>query len=256
MLRLFAVRTLALTTVILALCCGNAFADNYFTMGVNDTLRIHPGALGGYVNVPVRAHFDGRLNHFYLTMSYPIDGSLTAGAVADSTGMNVPYFDSTGTPCVYAAHVSTAVNNTVIFAEIPITGYWDYNNSGNYAPYGTVKWEAGNYPKMFYIQINVSQQCPENDITITGDLWSDGDARGGTVGYVNFYKSIHIVVGYMRGDINGDEFINLADMNLLIDHLINGTPFDAYEMAAADITGDGNVNTADLSALIAILNAS
>ena len=52
---------------------------------------------------------------------------------------------------------------------------------------------------------------------------------------------------YIQGDVNGDGYVNPADISSLIDYLLNGTAIDE---AAADVNGDGSVNPADISALI------
>ena len=52
----------------------------------------------------------------------------------------------------------------------------------------------------------------------------------------------------MRGDVNGDGEVNIADINALIDVILTGT-----SNAAADVNADGEVNIADVNAVIDII---
>lgn len=51
----------------------------------------------------------------------------------------------------------------------------------------------------------------------------------------------------MRGDVNGDGVVNIADVTTLVDLLLNGT---AAGNPGADCNGDGEINIADVTALI------
>ena len=50
----------------------------------------------------------------------------------------------------------------------------------------------------------------------------------------------------LRGDVNGDNEVNIADVNALIDIILGGSG----NTSAADVNGDGEVNIADINALI------
>jgi surface protein len=54
----------------------------------------------------------------------------------------------------------------------------------------------------------------------------------------------------LRGDVNGDGFINVADVTALIQIVLNSTPAD---LSVADLSGDGQVNVADVTALIQLV---
>ena len=55
---------------------------------------------------------------------------------------------------------------------------------------------------------------------------------------------------FMRGDVNHDGFVNVADVTALIQIILNSMPVD---LAVADLSGDNNVNVADVTALIQII---
>ena len=123
-----------------------ASADNYFTMGVNDSLRINPIYLGLYYDVPVRAHFDGRLDQWVVDVKTRTRAITEINNVTRGPGMDVPYQDSQGNDSVCHATltclrtVNDSIINEMTSSITDVTGYWDYDGSGHYAPYGNVKW--------------------------------------------------------------------------------------------------------------------
>lgn len=77
-------------------------------------------------------------------------------------------------------------------------------------------------------------------------------------GKVNAYKEheewgvfTHIVEmeGGLKGDVNGDGEVNIADVNALIDIILGGSG----NTFAADVNGDGEVNIADVNTIINII---
>ena len=57
---------------------------------------------------------------------------------------------------------------------------------------------------------------------------------------------------YLRGDINGDGQVNIADINVLVDIILGGEYFDDV-LARADVNEDREINIADISVLIDII---
>ena len=56
-------------------------------------------------------------------------------------------------------------------------------------------------------------------------------------------------VYYLRGDVNGNNNVSIADVTALIDNLLSGDP-SAINIEAADCNQDSNVSIADVTALI------
>jgi len=56
----------------------------------------------------------------------------------------------------------------------------------------------------------------------------------------------------IKGDVNGDRQVTIADVNLLVDILL-GQKVDKETMARADVNGDNEVTVADFSAIIDII---
>jgi hypothetical protein len=52
----------------------------------------------------------------------------------------------------------------------------------------------------------------------------------------------------LPGDINGDREVNLADVNAVIDIILNGS-----WNPSGDVNGDGEINIADINAVINII---
>ena len=56
----------------------------------------------------------------------------------------------------------------------------------------------------------------------------------------------------VTGDVNGDDEVNIADVNAIID-IILGKTVDEERYLRADVNGDGEVNIADVNAVISII---
>ena len=58
-----------------------------------------------------------------------------------------------------------------------------------------------------------------------------------------------IVEDIFMGDVNGDREVNIADVNAVIDMILDGND----DTTAADVNGDGEINIADVNAIINII---
>ena len=67
----------------------------------------------------------------------------------------------------------------------------------------------------------------------------------GSTGDLNFKANFSL----MRGNVNGDGGVNIADVTSLIDYLLSGDTSNIY-LSVADCNRDGNVNIADVTSLI------
>ena len=54
---------------------------------------------------------------------------------------------------------------------------------------------------------------------------------------------------HLPGDVNGDDEVNIADVNAIIDVILSG----ASVLPAADVNHDSEVNIADINAVIDII---
>ena len=60
--------------------------------------------------------------------------------------------------------------------------------------------------------------------------------------------AVKVISSGLKGDVNGDGSVNIADINEVIDMILSGR-FDVV----GDVNGDGSVNIGDINALIAII---
>ena len=54
------------------------------------------------------------------------------------------------------------------------------------------------------------------------------------------------------GDLNGDGFINIGDVTILIDYML-GDQIESFDIDNADVNGDGEINIGDVTAIIDLL---
>ena len=226
-----------------------AVADSYFFIGNGEKVRIRPNQLYSSFEMPVSAHFDGRLDYWELEFTYP--ENVRIDSVQRRPGMNVPYLDRDGNPAICEPDLTVSYNKMVYSSEITEFGYWDPDNDGIFEPYGTVKWGPGDYDTMFVVYLGIEGDCTGDTITIEGDLRSTFDWRGNTEN-TDFVKKFALVVGYDPGDVNGDYIVTMNDLTTLTNYLLDpvSNPLSAYQFVAADMNGDGMVNMDDLTALI------
>lgn len=242
-----------LYAIILLFVSLSATAENYFTAGVNDTIRIHPIFLGQNVNIPIRAHFDGRVDYWHVTFGYP-NGLSFHEAVRDSASMTINYVNQAGHDTVYNAQLTILGGGNTILSSITEYGY--YPKGSLLDCYGTVKWEAGDYDPMFTLGVTVGNSFRSGWLSIDALMSSTHDWRGGTVGDgVYSYKSIYIYVGYMRGDVDANGYLTIADVTELINYLLypDNSELDEFQIAACDANGDGAITIYDVTYLTNIV---
>ena len=80
-------------------------------------------------------------------------------------------------------------------------------------------------------------------IFLTSFLWIYGPSLN-----IMFVKGDLPCPGPVKGDVNGDGEINIADVNVLIGLILSGSVSDT-----ADVNGDGEVNISDINTVIDII---
>ena len=236
-----------------------ASADRYLTFGVNDTLRVPPSSVGSYQVVMVRAHFDYRLDIWNMTMTLPVGLQLLDCDVANDMS-SIPYVNYQGdsTTCsaqlLWHEYKSPDQINYIdsLSASITVPGYWLFNGHYNY--YGYVKWEPGDYDEMCELLFKYSDSFPDTaSIGIREYISSTIDMRGGTAPNTYLEKTIHLYVGYMRGDVDGNDVVDIGDYTKLIDYILGNTVLDKYQLKAADVDRNGIVDISDVAAMADLL---
>ena len=238
-----------------------ASSTSYLTFGVNDTLRVPPSSVGYYQIVMVRAHFDYRLDKWDMNLNFP-RGMKVLEYSRQNDMLYIPYVDNQGDSTYCSAQLfcdeyydEMNLNfRDSLSASIIVPGYWDPDEDGVYETYGTVKWEPGDYDEMCKLVFKYEDYFPDTaSIVVREYLSSTIDLRGGTSPNTYVNKRIHLYVGYMVGDVNGDEQINIVDYTTLIDYILDAIVLDEYQLKAADVDGNGIVDIADITALSDLL---
>jgi hypothetical protein len=174
--------------------------------------------------------------------------------------LTVTYTYYTGEQLTYTPYLSIGEAGCSACAYLTPTGYYDYNDDGVFEPYGSVKWEPGDYT-MFEVYFWIDEDFRSGDVILDGNFGAGYDRRGGTVGEcLQFFNRIHVWVGYKKGDVDGNNFVNISDLTMLINLLLNQENyndipegFDEFMVAAADVNEDGHVSITDVTRLIANL---
>ena len=248
-------------TLLALMAFLTASAGSYLYIGVNDTLRIKPSCIGSVQTVLVCGHFEGRLDKWDMTLTFP-HGMKLQDLYRKADMLNIPYVNYQGdstfcTAQLFYDETYDDYNHNYrdsLTASIIVPGWWDPNNDGNYVTYGTVKWEAGEYGQLCEMVFKYENYFPDTaSIIINEYLSSTMDMRGGTIPNTYVNKRIHLYVGYMRVDVNGDDYVNIADVSTFADYILNNITFDRYQEKAADINGDGIIDIADFTALTDLL---
>lgn len=225
----------------------NISANNYITIG--DNVRIPPRYLDGYFKVEATMQVDGMLDDWQIVASYPqgIIVKLVSGIVP-LEGMTVNYVDRFGAEQTYEAPLQVSAAYSTIASHIAVQGYWDYDNDGYYDPYGSAKWMPGEY-KMFELNLYISPDFRSGDIIFDGTLTSGSDQRGAVLQGVKFYRTAHLWVGNLLGDVDSNDRVNISDVTVLINYLLTHDGLSEFEVAAADFNQDGDITIADVTAL-------
>lgn len=246
-------KRLPLLFLYFLLTAGIASGNSYFSIGNNDTIWVNPNRMVYGKTTRVHAQFDGRLDSWSIVFTYP--SGMAVNAMLEGPDMRIPYLNSTGDSTILAVSLNTnSPFFTTVSASIMQLGYW-YNNDNVLASYGTVKWEPGYHARMFDIQFLFTSGFSGGNITIDYEMHSSPDGRGPVLSPLWDFKTIAVVMGNMRGDVNGDDSLTVTDLTDLISYLLDpeSAGWDEYQVAAADVNCDGNVTIVDVTALSSLI---
>lgn len=220
------------------------------TITLGDSIRIHPVHLDGYSQHTVSMHIDGMCDNWSFGVAYPegLSPKLVAG-IAPLEGLTVTFHNKNGAKTSYTSSLEVSYQYKDISANIPVPGYWDYNEDGEWESYGTVKWMPGDY-NLFEYNFYVSPSFRSGYVYFDGIITSGSDQRGAVLMGVRFFSKTWFWVGYQYGDVTGNERINIDDVTALISYLVGGENLDEFAIAAADANRDGKVTIADVTYII------
>jgi hypothetical protein len=241
-----------LFAVIALLATVSMNGKNTITMGA-DSIRIKPACLDGYSPHTVTMYNEAFVDSWQMAVTYPqgLMVKLVSGTVP-LDGMSIPYYNRYGEAKVYEAPLNVSAAYANIASEITENGYWDYKGNGEWDSYGTIKWAPGAHA-MFEYNLFLDPSFRSGYIIFDGRMTSGSDARGPILSDVRFYTRTYVWVGYMKGDVSGNDKLTIEDVTELIDYLLGGNELDEFELKAADVDDSGKVTIADVTALIDIL---
>lgn len=231
-------------------------AENWFNFSesVNDTLRIRPNRLGGYATYTVDMAIDAYCDFFRVGFVWPCGlrpkMMYQQRGIEAGYGLSVCYLDRNGMFGTYTPNLNVGEYYESVSSSIAIDGYYDYNNDSQFEPYGTVKWEPGIHYSVMKINLWIEDCFRKGHVVFDAQFNSGSDKRGPILSNVYSWKQVLVYVGYMKGDVNGDERHTIADVTFLIDYLLNGFGDDEFAYEASDLDGNGNVTINDVAVLI------
>jgi hypothetical protein len=195
------------------------------------------------------ASLGGYCDAWSLIMSYPqgVTPKLVSG-ITPLEGMTVCYTWRDGSDQEQQCPLNVSAAYATIASSTTGDGYWDNDGDGWYDTYGSVKWEPGTLD-MFSMLFYVQPEFRSGWLTINGHITSGTDRRGAVLSDYYFTTSTWVWVGYMRGDLCGNERIDMGDLSELINILLGHEPYDEFSLPAADFDGNGSVDMDDLAKL-------
>ena len=227
--------TIDLETMTITPITPGLYYSNFVTFAINAEGRAFAMTSGGTAGVEGE---DGKL--------YNIDGELTGAQLCEfdlATGMKL----ETGLPATgYNSQVS---RQSACFSKSdPTKMYWNgYYNSGKgyneYGQWGSLpdrEWKTnGKYDTSLYeVDITTGEANRIDNIDeryLFCYMWVDGEED--------------MPVAGVRGDVNKDGSVDIADATRLIDYLLNDKTAEV-DSTNADCNNDNDINISDATALI------
>lgn len=104
----------------------------------------------------------------------------------------------------------------------------------------------GNSGDIAYIQIKATNAFPSSGtISLKNSIAAESDATRHILADCTAKAG---ELSTLKGDVNGDGEVNIADINAIIDMILSGR-----SDPSGDVNGDGEVNIADINAVIDII---
>ena len=115
----------------------------------------------------------------------------------------------------------------------------DVNSNSYYAYAWTISIDNENVASM--MENNKDYYLKYNTQANMFRVYSSGQRN------VYLYKEIEVTI--LKGDVNGDGFVNVADVVAIVSYIL-GTPPEVFHFDAADMDDDGVINITDAVALV------
>lgn len=106
-----------------------------------------------------------------------------------------------------------------------------------------------------YLYISEHPDGPWTQTNNRDDIYTT-DENGNLSIWNSFIVSPEKMGGAVKGDIDGNGYVNLNDATLCLKHIVDQEKLTGDRLAAADLNGDGIVNMMDLTELIDLVNSN
>ena len=168
-----------LLTAFTLMMASTAFANSYLYV---DDFYVQRNMMdtGEKIVVPVRAHFDARVQSWEMTVTLPFGLSLES-VVKGQDMAAIPYVNASGSTSYSNCTLQIFGDQYVGTASWNNEGYWIPDDSGELESYGLVKWEAGDYEEMLQLIFYAYSDFEGGEVYMSTTVYSTDDARGGTV---------------------------------------------------------------------------
>ena len=163
-----------LFTLAALLMAGSLYADNYLYI---EDFEVAQADMGGYIEVPVMAHFDQYVSAWQVNITLP-DGLTFDGNAEAGEDMTISYINDKGKNKTYTLSLSQTVGETTaaFIAASQQEGYYEVD--GAWVSYGAIKWEPGDYEEMFILYIVPAANFNGGEIVVHTEPASGADPRG------------------------------------------------------------------------------
>ena len=181
--------------------------------------------MSGEIVVPIRAHFNARVEYFYLNVYN--DGNFDLVSVEPGRDYPISYLDGNGNEQSYSPTINFTENGTWSEIENRQSGYWDPDGDGTYENYGIVKWEPGDYEEFLLLHFRVPENFWGCYVFLNIEVFATHDARGGTV---------------LENGENGQDFNDMARFERPVTPMPEVTFVEVEDTLIVTFTGEGMLN--------------
>ena len=108
----------------------------------------------------------------------------------------------------------------------------------------SVTWVPTSVSRTNLVPLSLTVPCSMSQARLRFAAWKGDVNSSGAVRQI-------VIRASLRGDVDGDGEVNIADINAVIAAILG--PVDPDLMERADVNGDGEVNVQDINAVIAII---
>ena len=212
------------------------------------------------------AHIDGGPSNpgYFTALSFDDVLNVEGGNIHFETGGDYPWVlavDDDGTVCARSSNAGVANSTSTLTATVTVTvpgtelittfkargeGTDPVYDACTFAVDGNAAFSFGSDLGNYWAIHTKPLEVGTHTLTWTYSKDSSVNPEGDFFAIRQVYLDIP---ASMRGDVDGDGTVNIADVTTLIDYLLSGNA-TGVNLTAADVDDSGTVNIADVTALI------